>query len=187
MSFGKLEIDASQVEHLAELFKKAEAQAPGAIARAVVRTGTMAKTRMVRALVKQTGLKRAVLARALVGKQAGGSYQIHSRGGNVHLKYFGARETRKGVSAAPWNKRRVFAGAFTKGGKFPHRVGLKLGGQVYMRTGKGRAPIVSQRSGLYIPKEMISGASEQEFLAAVATILPQRLQHEIAAILAGHA
>ena len=187
MAFAKLEIDAAKVEHLAALFKQAEAQAPAAIKRAVFRTGTMAKTRMIRALVKQTGLKRAVLARALVGKPAGGGYQIKSRGGNVHLKYFGARETRKGVSAAPWNKRRVYGGTFTRGGKFPHRVGLNLGGQVYMRAGRDRTPISSQRSGRFIPKEMISGASEHEFLAAVATILPARLQHEIAAILAGHA
>ena len=43
-------------------------------------------------------------------------------------KYFKARDTRKGVSASPWNHRRIFAGMFTKGGRFPKRMGLRLGG-----------------------------------------------------------
>lgn len=187
MAISTLEIDASQIEHLAELFKKAEQQAPAAIARAVRRTGDMTATRVVRSLTAQTGLKRQVIARAVKKAPAGLTYSLKSRGGNVHLKYFKARETRKGVSAAPWNQRRVFAGMFIKGGRFPHRVALGLGGQVYARTGKGRTPIASQRSGLFIPKEMISGATAAEFLAAVRTILPPRLAHEIAAILGGHA
>ncbi|WP_022722958.1 hypothetical protein [Rhodopseudomonas sp. B29] len=187
MALTTLEINASQVEHLAELFKLAEQRAPAAIARAVRRTGDMTKTRMVRSLTKQTGLKRDVIVRAIKPRPAGLTYSLMSRGGNVHLKYFKARETRKGVSAAPWNHRRVFAGTFIKGGRFPKRVGLNLGGQTYARTGKGRTPIVSQRSGLFIPREMVSGNTAAEFLTAVRTILPVRLQHEIGAILGGHA
>jgi|SRR5579864_5500781 len=183
-----LEIDASQVDHLAELFKLAEQKAPAAIGRAVRRVGATTKTRMVRALTKQTGLKRDVINRALKGAPVGGlGYGIRSRGGNVSLKYFGARETRKGVSAAPWNHRRVFTGTFIKGGRFPNRVGLNLGGQVFMRTGSRRTPIVKLKSGLFIPKEMVSGATASEFLLAVKTLLPARLQHEIEAILKGHA
>ncbi|MGC2774969.1 MAG: hypothetical protein WA418_04945, partial [Bradyrhizobium sp.] len=83
--------------------------------------------------------------------------------------------------------RRVFAGAFIKGGRFPHRVALDLGGQIFKRTGAGRVPIARQRTGLFIPTEMISGATKDTFLRSVATILPARLQHEIAAILDGHA
>lgn len=187
MAFSMLEIDAREIDNLAKLFKLAKERAPAAIGRAIKRTGDMTKTRMVRSLTKQTGLRREVIARALKAKPAGVTYAIKSRGGNVHLKYFKARETRKGASAAPWNKRRVYAGTFIKGGRFPHRVALNLGGQVYRRSGAGRLPITSQRSGLYIPKEMITGATGAEFLSAVRSILPQRLQHEIAAILRGHA
>lgn len=187
MAFSTLEIDVRQVEHLAELFKLAEQKAPAAIARAVRRTGDMTATRVVRSLTAQTGLKRPVIVRAVKKKPAGMTYSLVTRGGNVALKYFGARETRKGVSAAPWNQRRVFAGTFTKGGLFPKRVPLNLGGQVFARTGKGRVPIVKQKSGLFIPKEMISGATRAEFLNSVRTILPPRLAHEIAAILGGHA
>jgi hypothetical protein len=187
MAFSTLEIDVREVDHLAALFKLAEERAPAAISRAVRRTGDMTKTRMIRSLTKQTGLRREVIVRAIKAFPAGMTYSMKSRGGDVHLKYFKARETRKGASAAPWNKRRVYAGAFIRGGRFPHRVGLSLGGQVYRRTGKSRTPIVSLRSGLYIPKEMIGGATGAEFLSAVRSILPQRLAHEIAAILGGHA
>lgn len=185
MAFSTLEIDASQVEHLAELFKRAEQEAPAAIARAIRRTGDMTATRVVRALTAQTGLKRQVIARAVKKQPAGTTYSLKTRGGNVSLKYFGARETRKGVSAAPWNRRRVFAHSFTKGGRFPKRVALKLGGQVYARTGGARTPIVKQKSGLFIPTEMVSGATKQAFLSSVATILPIRLQHELNRILGG--
>lgn len=183
----ELEIDATQIEHLADLFKMAEQQAPQAIARAIRRTGDMTATQVVRALVKQTGLKRAVIVRAVKKMPRGATYLLKSRGGNVSLKYFGARETRRGVSAAPWNKRRVFSGAFTKGGLFPNRVGLSLNGQVFARAGSSRLPIVKQKSNLYIPKEMLGGATRAAFLHTVAKVLPVRLRHEIAAIIGGHA
>lgn len=187
MAFSMLEIDARQIDHLAELFKLAEHKAPAAITRAIKRTGDMTATRVVRSLTKQTGLKRQVIVRAIKKQPAGMTYSLKSRGGNISLKYFGARETRKGVSAAPWNKRRVFSGVFMKGGRFPHRVALNMGGQAFARTGAGRVPIARQKSGLFIPTEMVSGATRAEFLRTVAAVLPVRLKHEIGAILGGHA
>jgi len=187
MAFSMLEIDARQIDHLAALFKKAEREAPAAIGRAIRRTGDQTATVVVRTLTAQTGLKRQVIARAVKKKPAGLTYSLKSRGGNVALKYFKARETRRGVSAAPWNSRRVFSGTFIKGGRFPKRVALNLGGQVFRRTGKGRVPIERIKSGLYIPTEMVTGATAAAFLSTVRRVLPPRLQHEIAAILGGHA
>jgi hypothetical protein len=63
------------------------------------------------ALVSQTGLKRGTLVRAVKGSAGPGGYVFKSHGGNIRLKFLGARETKKGVSAAPWNKRQIFAGA----------------------------------------------------------------------------
>jgi hypothetical protein len=182
---ARLEIDAHEIVALARKFAGAHAEVPAAIQRAMSRTGQTAKTRVVRALTKQTGLKRAVIVRAVKAKAGRMQYELRSRGGNVHLKYFKARETRKGVSAAPWNKRRVYAGMFIKGGRFPHRKGLSLGGQVYRRTGKSRTPIVSQRSGLWIPKEMVSGSTASAFTMTVNSELPKRLAHELARIFKG--
>ncbi|WIG52496.1 MAG: hypothetical protein OJF48_003415 [Afipia sp.] len=187
MAITSLEIDASKIEQLAALFKQAQRHAPAAIGRAIRRTGDMTATQVVRTLTKQTGLKRPVIVRAVKKQPAGMTYRLKSRGGNVALKYFGARETRKGVSAAPRGNRQVFAGTFTRGGRFPNRVGLKLGGQVFARSGASRVPIVKQKSGVWIPTEMVTGATRAAFLATVARVLPDRLRHEIAVILGGPA
>lgn len=169
-------------------------KAPKAIMRAVNRTGDMAYTQMVRSLTKQSGMKHKVIRKALkkskswTGSSAGAgardAYVIHSQGGNVRLKYFKARETRKGVTAAPWNRRRLYAQHFIKAGRYPHRVGWQGGGHVYKREGSKRAPIVQVRSGLYIPDEMIKGASRDAFFSTIQSRLPERLRHELLRILA---
>ena len=93
--------------------------------------GDRATPVMVRVLTKQTGLPRRTIAKALKRSRAGQAYTIRSAGGDVSLKYFKARETQKGVSAAPWGQRRIYAGTFTKGGRFPNRVAVpSLSGQV---------------------------------------------------------
>lgn len=97
--------------------------------------------------------------------------------------HFSPRETRAGVSAAPWNKRGIWAHSFIKGGKFPNRVPLKMNGQVFWRLGKSRSPIAKVKSGLYIPREMVTGQSEATFNAVVQRDLPPRLEHELRRVL----
>lgn len=168
------------------LFRNAGNQAPHAIRRALNHTGDKTRTAMVRALTAQTGLKRGTIVRALKVIRANyGSleYRIYSRGGNVSIKYFGAKETAGGVVS----KRGVFPRAFMKGGRFPNRVALKLGGHAYERTGKARLPIRRVKSGVFIPKEMTSGDTAAQFHASVAAFLPDRIAHELNALLTGAA
>jgi len=186
MSGFEIRADFSAFADMAKTFREAGNQAPHAIRRAVNYTGDRARTAMIRTLTGQTGLKRGTIVRALrVVRASYGAieYRIYSRGGNVSLKYFGAKETRGGVVS----KRGSFASAFMRGGRFPKRVALKLGGHAYQRTGKSRLPIKRVKSGVFIPKEMISGATGATFHASVAAFLPVRLAHEITAILKGHA
>lgn len=134
--------------------------------RAVNRVGGKAKTHTGRALRPQTGLKRPTIIRALKVKRSNWqtlTYEISSSGGDIALKHFCARETRKGVSAAPFGKRRVFAGTFLKGGLFPNRKALAMGGQVWKRVGGGRRPIEKQLSGVIIPNEMVKGRTKAAF------------------------
>ena len=194
-SFGGIvtSIDDSAIRHLAEKFRRAGNQAPHAIRRALNHTGDKTRTQVIRALTAQTGLKRKVIASAVKTKRANYGaleYRLRSKGGNVRLKFFGARETRKGVSAAPWNARRVYSGAFMKGGRFPKRVVFSkrgMGGNVFRRAGRGRLPIEQVRSGLFIPNEMINGQSAAAFLATVKALLPARVAHELDALLSGAA
>lgn len=186
----KITFDLSQFERLANLYAAAGEQAPHAVRRGLNKAGDKARTQMKRALTKQTGLKSGVIARALKTTRANygsAAYVITSRGGDISLKHFGARETRKGVSAAPRGQRAVFAGTFIKGGLFPNRVALKMGGHVFSRTGKGRLPIEKEKSGVFIPVEMVTGATAATFYETAGRSLADDIARELLAILSGAA
>ena len=177
--------DTSQFRTLGNAFAAAGKNAPLAIVRAINHTGDKARNQMRRVLVKQTGLKAKTIRRAVTSTRAfnGGDYVIKSSGGNIRLMFFRARETRRGETAAPWGTRRLYAGSFMKGGQFPNRVDLGKRGAVFRRTGKGRMPIESVRSGLFIPTEMVTGDSEAAFYGVVSRDLGPRLAHELYRVL----
>lgn len=150
--------------------------------RAVNRAGDQSRTQVRRALTRQTGLKRVVIVKAVRATRSTAgtlTYSMRSEGGDVALRFFAARETRKGVSAAPFGQRRIFDGAFIKGGRFPTRVDIGRGGHVFERAGAARLPIERQKSGVSIPAEMVRGATADVFTSTVERVLPQRLAHEI--------
>lgn len=181
-----VKVDPASLAPFANEMRAAGKRMPVAIARALNHTGAKARTQVVRVLTPQTGLKRQVIVRAVKSSSASAgnlAFTLRSEGGNIKLKYFRARETGKGVSAAPWGHRRVYAGSFINGGRFPKRVPLKKGGQVWIRTGKSKLPITLVRSGLYIPKEMVSGETAETFTTVVERDLPPRLLHELTRVL----
>lgn len=186
-------LDASALQRLGNQIGAAGAKAPLALARAINHTGAKARTQMIRALVPQTGLKRVVIVKALREHKAGAGalvYEIRSHGGDVRLKYFGARETAKGVSAAPWSKRSIYPGTFMKAGWWPTRVVKpNWNGQVFSRarskTATGMDRFNVERSGLLIPEEMVSGASAVAFNSMAARDLPARLEHELGRVMGG--
>lgn len=169
--------------------------------RALNHTGGKAKTQVVRALVKQTGLTYGVIKNAVrTGRAWGASadasqfvegrgalqYVLSSKGGDISLKYFKARETRAGVSAAPFGERKLFSGTFIKGGQFPARkTASGLNGHVYRRTSKKRGPLEFQDSGVVIPAEMLKGAAAEAFTSVVNEELPNRVMHEISRLAPG--
>lgn len=185
-----------------------------ALQRAVNHTGDKARTKVIRALVKQTGLGYGVIKRAVRTGNAWGAgadastfregrgsltYVLSSKGGDISLKYFKARETSAGVTAAPFGKRALFPNTFMKGGKFPgSRVEAKgLNGHVYSREGamvprgrgrykgKMRQPLKFHDSGVIIPAEMLQGATADAFRSVVESDLPPRVMHEISRLAPG--
>jgi hypothetical protein len=185
-----INVDASAIERLGNLIGAAGAKAKPAIVRALKRAGDSATIQVRRALVPQTGLKRKVLDRAVKGSMTGGValYEIRSRGGDIRLKYFTPRETRRGVSAKPFNRRRVTPGAFMRAGWWPNRVDKRSwNGQVFRRTGATSRSGMDQfevvRSGVVIPAEMVQGQSQAAFFRAVDDVLPRRLEHELFRVL----
>jgi hypothetical protein len=183
----ELKVDTADLRKFANLMAAAGGKVEIAIARAVNHTGDKVRTAMIRSLTGQSGLPRKTIVKALKRRMAwpkrSMSYTITARGGNVHLKFFKAREAGSGVSAAPWGQRRMFPGMFIKGGRPGARVALAMGGQVMMRTGASRLPIASQRSGLFIPDEMVTGATEAAFDTVSRAELGDRIRHELLRVL----
>ncbi len=157
-------------------------EAPKVQARALNRTGDMARTQVVKALAKQTGLPQKTIRKALHVKRSSWTsldYVIYSRGGNISLKYFKPRETLRGVTALVRGERELFEGTFMKGGSFVKgRVDIGMGGHVFERIG-GRTELERVRSGVFIPDEMIQGESVAAFDRVVKEVLPRRVDHEL--------
>lgn len=163
-----------------------------ALARALTHEGRKAKTQVIRALTAQTGLRSATVRRAVressawagdASKNYAGqrlTYELAVKGGNIRLKFFGARETRAGVSASPFGGRRLFPGLWIKGGRHPNRIALNMGGHVFGRTGSGRLPIQGGRSGLWLPDELIAKESAAAFDRVMGSSLADRISHELA-------
>ena len=156
---------------------------------AINRTGDMARTQVVRALIKQTGLKRQVIVKAVKVTRANFdrlNYVMTTRGGEISLKHFGPRETRRGGSAAPFGQRRLYPSSFMRGGTFPDRVVVaRFKGHVFQRVGASRLAIEKLKSGVFIPSEMIKGETADVFRRTVAAQLPRRVEHELNRITGG--
>ena len=176
--------DAKELRRFEDAFMALGSGKMRAVAnRGTNRSGDMARTQVRRTLTKQTGLTRTTIVKAVKVSRsvpATLTYTMTARGGDVSLKYFKARETRGGVSAAPFGQRKVFASTFIKAGWWPTRV-TKPGwnGQVFKRVSDAKLPLERQKSGVIIPAEMVKGATATAFNTTVARVLPQRIEHEI--------
>ncbi|MCF1502922.1 phage tail protein [Afifella sp. H1R] len=155
--------------------------------RAVNRAGNAGRTAAGRALAGQTGLPaRYVRGRLIKGtkRAAGGRlvYAIDAKGGPIPLKFFKPRETRKGVSAAPFGKRQVFEHTFMKAGRFPKRVAFNGGGHVFMPdlgSRKWGRSMEVEFSDVVFPSEMVSGASAAAWERVGLPTLEKRISHEL--------
>ena len=178
----ELRVDASEIRSLEKRIATAGNQAPHVIRRGLNRAGDKTRTKVIRVLRDQTGAKYGAIKKALKVKRATYGrleYRIDASGQHLSLKEFGARQGKKGVSAAPWNKRQVFK----------HTFGPKikgLGGHVFVRTTNERVPI-EKLWGPAIPKEMVKDESAAAFYAAAREYLPDAILHELAALLGGYA
>ena len=155
-----------------------------AFARAVNHTGDKARTQVRRALTKQTGLRRDVIVRAvktLRANPAAMRYEMKTQGGDIALKYFRPVEFRRGVRARPFGRATLFAGKFTRGGLFPNRTALRMGGHVFENveapTWGGRLAVVD--SGVVIPEQMVTGETAAAWRRVIGAQLLPRLEHEV--------
>jgi hypothetical protein len=149
-------------------------QARTAMSRALNHECDKGRTQVKRTLVKQTGIKYGAIDKAMAtihSTSATLTYRLKARGGETNIAWFGGVQRGKGVSAAPWNKRRIFAHSFI----------VPRFGRVFLRRSKQRLPI----RGVYGPnvaRELVKDTSAAAWQASVANIVA-RIGHEIARML----
>ena len=184
--FGLFTLDIrADFEEMAQRLRTVGNQAPHIMRRAINRVGDKARTKVVRALVKQTGAKYGTVRRALKIRRANYgelAYRIVGFGGFLPLSAFSARQRKDGVSAAPWGTRRVFKQAF---------ISPSLGGHVFVRevhggSRVGRLPI-RELFGPAIPRELLKDDVKTTFESTVAAELPIAAERELGALLSGFA
>ena len=166
---------------LSDYANRLEALAAGSgravLAQTLNEGGQAIRSKTVAAETAQTGLSADTIDRAQKTIDASASsltFTIVSHGGNVRLKYFGAKEAGSGVIAHPWNASHTYQGAFIKSGRPGHRApSSKLGGHVFRNVsgGKWGGKIKAVRSGLFIPTEMTKGSTASAFNSASDTVL----------------
>ncbi|TCR07253.1 hypothetical protein [Neorhizobium sp. JUb45] len=185
-----------------------QGRARRAYSRAINHTGDIVRNEAGSALSAQTGLPNRTGKKAyrISGERAKPdtlTYVVNGQGGDIALKYFKARETKKGVSAAPRNARRVFASTFMKAGWWPKRVGKpNWNKQVFIRQGDGYKYNISKnnpfnakrermktnfrkvKSGVFVPQEMVQGLAAEAWRKGAQRLQP-RVEHEVRAMTKG--
>jgi hypothetical protein len=179
---------------LRDLAKRLEAfgkKLPNAQALVLNRVGTRVRQKVVPTLTAQTGLNRRVITKAVKMHRASPAnprVAIWTRGGDISLKYFGAREVPGGVVANVKGDREFIRGGFRRSGPPGRRVlSAKLNGHVFENTsgGKWRGHIRKVKSGVFIPAEMVRGETAKAFHDIVANELPAQVEKELAKLLPG--
>ena len=91
-----------------------------AMVTALNKVGAEVFTQAKRELKDATGLKVGVVAKGLKKNKArrgDEEYSIYIKSRYKNVIEFGARQTKKGVSANVWGKRKIYKGAFIGGGR----------------------------------------------------------------------
>jgi len=91
-----------------------------ALVTALDKIGAEVVTQAKRELKNATGLKVGVVAKGLKkdkARRGDEEYSIFIKSRYLNVIEFGARQTKKGVSAKVWGKRRVYKGAFIGSGR----------------------------------------------------------------------
>ncbi len=167
-----------------------DGQARVVMSRALNHEADKARTLVKRTLAKQTGIRYGRVDGAIRTKRSLPStltYMIEARGDETNIGAYKAMQRQKGVSAAPWNMRRIFPHTFllkaVAGIQGAVGVSNDSGGRLiaFVRIGKGRRAI-RPVFGPNLARELVKAETKAAFELGAANILP-RLAHEIARVL----
>ena len=153
-----------------------------AFARALNHEGDKGKTPVKRALVKATGVKYGLINRGMKTRRASAgnlSYTLEQSGNETNIGLFGAVQRKSGVSAAPWNIRRVFRSKDGARGSFinPNT------GKVLIRTTSASYPL-EPLFGPNLAREIVKDEPRSAW-EVVPIRLADRIGHELARMVEG--
>jgi len=106
-------------------------------------------TQAKRELKDATGLKVGVVAKGLKkdkARKGDETYSIHIKSRYLNVIEFGARQTKKGVSAKVWGKRKIYRGAFIGSGR-------NSGKQLVFKKRKNAPKRIEALHGASLPRE----------------------------------
>jgi len=166
-----------------------ERSARPAFARAINRTTDMVRTRVIRALVRQTSIPRKYLVREVKTRKMSTKASseeafegiVFAKGNPIPLAAFKPAQFSWGVRAKVWGRFQRFPGAFIYAGTWKSGQPVSRG-NVFVRTTKESLPI-EMMFGPSIPEEMVKGESLKAYEETVLTVLPARIRHEIGRLL----
>lgn len=185
----KISVDASAIQAALRRLEVAGEKLPSITAMVLNRVNTKVRQRVVDRLPEQTGLTRYTIAKAIKTRRASPGKlraETYSRGGNISLKFFRPHEGGGGADAVVKGHHVHVAGGFRRAGPQGGRHAVKkLGGHVFTNTdgGKWRGHMKKVKSGVFIPKEMVTGASLDAFNQVVSTDLEAEIAKELTKIL----
>ena len=113
------------------------------------KVGAEVVTQAKRELKDATGLKAGVVAKKIKkdkARKGDETYSIHIKSRYLNVIEFGARQTKRGVSAKVWGKRKVYRGAFIGRGR-------NSGKQLVFKKRKNAPKRIEALHGASLPRE----------------------------------
>ena len=163
-------LDIAEVKRMLgrELKEEIDKAVPGALNR----TATSARVTAIGQINNITGLKKSSIRERLPiykASRANPEARIVAKPFAPNLINFSARQTKRGVSANAWRKRKVYKNSF---------IGNQ-GRTVFARVGKARLPIKALK-GPSVPRTFIKQEVESAIRATIQTKFPEEFERQVA-------
>jgi len=139
-----------------------------AMVTALNKVGAEVVTQAKRELKDATGLKAGVVAKKIKKDKArrnDNTYSIFIKSRYLNAIEFGARQTKKGVSAKIWGKRKIYRGAFIGGGR-------NSGKQLVFKKRKNAPKRIEAVHGASLPREFERQGMAKIFNKKIKTRFP---------------
>ena len=139
-----------------------------ALVTALNKVGAEVVTQAKKELAGATGLKQKVVAKKIKKekpKKGEETYSIHIKSRYLNAIEFGAKKTKKGVSANIWGKRKIYRGAFIGSGR-------NSGKQLVFKKSKRNPKRIEALHGASLPREFERQDMESLFNKKIKTRFP---------------